>query len=213
MFKVEVLFIDLDETIYPKNNGLWQFISRRINTYLTDRMQIPLETAQTLRQQYFQTYGTTLRGLMENHDVDPFDYLDYVHDVPIESMIKKDPRLKIVFEKLSPKRYIFTNASLNHARRILQHLDIEDKIDGIIDILALEFHNKPRDEAYDRALAIVGNPKTEKCILVDDRIPNLSPAKDLGITTVLVGNVVEDPSVDYAIQSIHEILTNVPGIT
>jgi putative hydrolase of the HAD superfamily len=212
MPKTEVLFIDLDETIYPKSNGLWQAISKRINSYLTDRMGIPLEKAMILRQQYFENYGTTLRGLMENHAIDPIDYLDYVHDVPIERMIQKDPQLRILFEELSPRCYIFTNASVNYAKRILQHLNIEDRIEDIIDILALQFHNKPRKEAYDRALAIAGNPKSEKCMLVDDRIPNLSPAKDLGMTTVLVGDMVDDPSVDYALQSIHEILTIVPGI-
>jgi putative hydrolase of the HAD superfamily len=116
-------------------------------------------------------------------------------------------------KQFSAKRYIFTNADIHHANRVLNHLNIIDLFDGVIDILALEFVNKPRREAYQKALSLVGNPIPNYCMLIDDRIINLGPAKEIGITTVLVGEEIQDPAVDYVIQSMNEILIKVPGLT
>jgi putative hydrolase of the HAD superfamily len=212
MINYEVLYIDLDETIYPKTNGLWQFISDRINQFLVSHLQITILDAQVLRKQYFDTYGTTLNGLLNHHNIDPMEYLDYVHDIPIEMMIQPEPALRTTLKQLSPKKYIFTNASIQHANRVLRHLEILDLFDGVIDILALEFTNKPRKEAYEKALSLSGYPNPTKCMLIDDRVANLVPAKEMGITTVLVGEGTQDPAVDFVISTLNEILQEVPGL-
>ncbi|NIM95727.1 MAG: pyrimidine 5'-nucleotidase [Anaerolineales bacterium] len=211
MKKFEILFIDVDETLYPKSNGLWQAISDRINGYLVDRLDLPIEDAKIIRQEYLDLYGTTLEGLRQNYNVDPADYLEYVHDIPVEEMIQPDPAIRDTFLKLDLMCVIFTNASAQHAERILRHLNISDLITQIIDILALGFHNKPHPEAYERALTIVGDPDPGVCMLVDDRIRNLIPAKDLGMRTILVGDGAITPEVDYAIPTIKE-LGVIPGM-
>lgn len=213
MQAVKILFIDLDETLYPKTNGLWENISERINFYLVDRLQIPPENAGALRKKFLETYGTTLGGLIENYSVDPFDYLEYVHDIPVEDMIVSDPPLRQVFQRLAPRRVIFTNASEAHALRVLRHLHLDDLVHQIIDIIALDFYNKPKPEAYQRALRLTGDPEPRSCVLIDDRLSNLSPAKELGMTTVLVGEDHQAPCVDYIISSIHELIDKVPGLT
>jgi putative hydrolase of the HAD superfamily len=208
----EVIYIDLDETLYPKTNGLWRSISDRINQFLVHRLLISLPEAQELRKHYLDTFGTTLNGLLKYYDIDPIEYLEYVHDIPVEVMIQPEPELRGVIKQLSARRFIFTNASIQHANRVLRHLNIQDLFDGIIDILALEFVNKPRIEAYQKALALSGNPNPIKCILIDDRIANLIPAKEIGMTTVLVGETVEDSSIDFMIDSMNDILREVPGL-
>jgi putative hydrolase of the HAD superfamily len=212
MKKYEVLYIDLDETIYPKSHGLWQFISERINQFIVHHLQITMQEAQELRTQYLDSYGTTLNGLLNHHDIDPIEYLDYVHDIPVEMTIQSEPELRTTLMQLSTKKYIFTNASIQHANRVLKHMDLLDLFDGIIDILALEFTNKPRKEAYEKALSLSGYPDPKNCILIDDRVANLVPAKEMGITTVLVGEEVQDPGVDYVIGSLNEILKEIPGL-
>ena len=209
--KFEVIFIDLDETLYPKSNGLWQCISHRINQFLVERLNMPLEAAHELRQSYLESYGTTLNGLLQNHDIDPLDYLDFVHEIPIESMIKPDPSLRQILNQVTPARFIFTNASQQHAERVLNHLNILDLFKGIIDIITLGYANKPLPESYQKALTIAGNPRPEKCMIIDDRIANLIPAKDFGMTTVLVGNG-QAKAVDYYLPTIHKILEQVPGL-
>jgi len=211
MPKFDVLFFDLDETLYPKSNGLWQSISTRINQFLIDRLNISPESAQDLRQRYLDAYGTTLNGLLHNHDIDPIDYLDFVHEIPIESMIEPDPVLRQILTKVTPRRFIFTNASQKHAERVLNHLNLYDLFEGIIDIIALDYINKPLTESYMMALDISGDPAPERCMILDDRIVNLIPAKDFGMTTVLVGDGEVD-GVDYCIPTIHEILIQVPGL-
>ena len=213
MHRYEVLFIDLDETIYPKSNGIWRLISDRINHFMVDRLQISLEDAKDLRQHYLDTYGTTLNGLLGNYDFDPMDYLEFVHDIPVESMIQPSPELREIVKQFSAKKFIFTNANIQHANRILNHLNLIDLFDGVIDILALEFINKPRREAYEKALSLAGNPNPNNCMLIDDRIANLRPAKEFGISTVLVGEEIQDPAIDYVIHSMNEILNKVPGLT
>ena len=78
------LFFDLDDTLYPNNTGLWEAIRERMALYMSERLGLPREQVQTLRKTYFQTYGTTLRGLQLHHEVDVDDYLAFVHDLPLE---------------------------------------------------------------------------------------------------------------------------------
>jgi len=210
--KYEVVYIDLDETLYPKTNALWPSISDRINLFIIHRLHLSPQDAQELREHYMETYGTTLNGLLIHYDIDPIDYLEFVHDIAIENMIQPIPELRETIQQLKARRYVLTNASAQHANRVLEHLGICDLFDGIIDILSLDFINKPRKEAYEKALSLTGYPKPEKCILFDDRIANLVPAKKLGITTVLVGEEVQDPSVDYFVHSMSEILETIPGL-
>jgi len=212
MKNYEVLFIDLDETLYPKNNGLWQSISDRINQFMVDQLQISMNDAQKLRKHYLDTYGTTLNGLLTHHDIDPLDYLDYVHDIPLEEMVQHEPELRVILKQLTARKFIFTNASNRHADRVLRHLDILDLFDGVIDIQSLGFVNKPRKEAYRKALLLSGNPDPKKCMFIDDRVVNLVPAKEMGITTVLVGGPIQDPAVDYVIDSLNDLLRKVPGL-
>src|SRR6266545_4491981 len=60
------LFIDLDDTLYPSSTGLWHAIKERMNLFMRERLYIPEAEIPSLREQYFNTYGTTLRGLQEH---------------------------------------------------------------------------------------------------------------------------------------------------
>ena len=135
---------------------------------------------QELRQTYYETYGTTLRGLQLHHEVNEDDYLAYVHDLPLEQYISPDPQLRSLLESLTQKKWIFTNADADHARRVLQVLGIEDCFSGIIDVRALGFLCKPDRQAYVRAFELAGETNPEKCVLLDDSIRNLIPAHQAG---------------------------------
>ena len=167
------LFLDLDEALYHRTSGLREAVSIRIQSYIEDKLSIASEQASQLRSQYLDQFGTTLNGLMYNHQIDPMEYLSYVHDVPVENLIPPDPELQIMLTSIAIPRVIFTNAHLDYAMRVLKQLGIADLISQIIDILALDFLNKPNPEAYDRGLALTGNPAAETCLLVDDRYTNI----------------------------------------
>lgn len=212
MSNFHILFLDLDDTLYPSACGLWQAIGDRIIAFMTNRLDISAQKANELRQDYFQAYGTTLNGLRIHHNVDPMDYLNFVHDVPIESFLQPNPELREMLTNVVQKRVIFTNASRDHAERVVNRLGIEKQIDQVIDIIALDFHNKPEPSAYSRALTISGENDPSACLLVDDRSRNLIPGAAMGMTTVLVGEDDPDPSIDFHINIITQLTRIVPGL-
>jgi len=182
-----VLLIDLDDTLYPPGNGVWRLISDRIDAYMTDRLGLSTAEAGRLRSSYLEAQGTTLHGLMGDFEIDPSDYLTFVHDLDYPSLLSPDRELRRVLESLPQTKYIFTNASAEHARNVLDALRLEDLFSGIIDIVAVDYANKPDRIAYVRALELIGAPDPEACLLADDRSVNLRPAHAMGMTTVLVG--------------------------
>ena len=213
MTKPAVLFLDLDETLYPHSSGLWERIGERIQRYIERALHMPPEEAERLRVRYLQTYGTTLQGLREEYQVNPIDYMSFIHDVPVESLLKPDAELKKMLSRITVPRIIFTNAPASHALRVVKSLDIEDEIDDIIDILRLDYANKPRSEAYARALRLAGDPDPHECVFVDDRIDNLQPAAALGMRTILVGqgNLPPDAQIVH-IPDITKLLEFVPEL-
>lgn len=212
MSPYRILFLDLDDTLYPSTSGLWQAIGDRILVFMTDKLDISMQRANELRMQYFKSYGTTLNGLRIHHNVDPLDYLNFVHDVPIDSFLQPNHELREMLAHLDQKRVIFTNASVDHAERVINQLGIEKQIDQVIDIITLEYHNKPEPRAYSLALSLTGETDPSACLLVDDRSINLAPGSAMGMTTVLVGEEDPDPSIDFQIDVITQLSRTVPGL-
>ncbi len=184
---IDTIFFDLDDTLYPNTSGLWQAIRMRINLYMKERLDLPDGDIPNLRRFYFETYGTTLRGLQIHNHVDPLDYLAYVHDLPLHEYLAPAPQLRRLLMSLPQRRWIFTNADAAHAGRVLQALGLVDCFQGIIDILAMDFACKPEKEAFEMALQIAGESNPAHCMLIDDSLRNLIAAQRLGFTTVLVG--------------------------
>jgi len=208
------LFFDLDDTLFPPKNGLWLAIRDRMRRYLIERMGFSPEEVDTLRHEYFVTYGTTLRGLLINHPerVNADDFLAFVHDIPLRDYIQPDPSLRSLLLSLPQRRWIFTNSDDRHARRVLNMLGVSDCFDGIIDIRALEYACKPVEDAYPRALALAGEKDPARCLLFDDAPRNLAPARALGFCTVLVGKNEPDPSACYTLASLNELPETMPEL-
>jgi putative hydrolase of the HAD superfamily len=207
------LYFDLDDTLYPNENGLWAAIRHRMGQFMSERLGLPPEQVPELRRYYFQTYGTTLRGLQKHYQVDADEYLAYVHDLPLEKYILPDPGLKMMLEGLPQRRYIFTNADADHAQRVLNILEVGECFDGIIDVRAIGFACKPEQEAYLRALALSGNPDPHECVMLDDSAVNLEPARDLGFTTVRVSlDGADCSSAMYVIPSLHQLHSVLPEL-
>ena len=78
------ILFDLDNTLYPKSLGIFELVIERIRGYMESQMGFEKSLAQKLRQEYLRKYGSTMRGLMIHHNLNPEDYLQYVHDVGVE---------------------------------------------------------------------------------------------------------------------------------
>lgn len=198
------LVLDLDDTLYPRRTGLMEEIVRRIFLYMTEQMGLSPDIAVEMRQRFNAQYGTVLRGLQIEHGIDPADYLAFVHAIPLENYLAPDPALDAMLGRIPLRKAIFTNADAAHARRVLNRLGVARHFPVIVDIHAVEFHCKPRPEAYRRMLDLIGGVG-EACIMVEDSARNLAPARELfGITTVLVDGAKPE-GVDYAINHLVEL--------
>ena len=194
---ISCLLFDLDDTLYPQDNGLWEMIRARINRYMLEEMGFSPEEVPSLRHRLWRQYGTTLRGLQAEFSVNMDAFLDYVHDIPLETVLSPHPALAALLDGFPQRKIIFTNANATHARRVLHALGIEDLFEHIVDIYAMQPYCKPHPEAFHTALAFLKEPP-EACLLIDDFPHNLETAQGLGLSAVLVGRQTSDgiPQID-----------------
>ena len=135
--QIKTILFDLDETLYSPDAGIWQAIKVRIEDYMINHLGIPHDEVDDLRQKYYVTYGTSLRGLEKDYNVKASEYLGYVHNIPIEEFLQPDPRLREILQEIPIRKVIFTNANLPHANRVLNALGIADQFSMIIDIIEI----------------------------------------------------------------------------
>jgi len=207
------LFFDLDDTLYPSESGLWEAILYRMQLFMAEKVGLSWDVIPDLRRQYFQTYGTTLRGLQKHYKVNTDEYLAFVHDLPLENYLKPAPELHSLLMSLPQRRWIFTNADIDHATRVLRFLGLDDCFQGIIDIRATGFACKPERAAYQRALELAGEMDAHSCVMFDDSATNLMVAHQMGFTTVLVGHQKPNDSViDYWVRDLLRLNESFPQL-
>ncbi|MEX1107385.1 MAG: pyrimidine 5'-nucleotidase [Dongiaceae bacterium] len=175
---------DLDNTLYPASCRLFDQVDKRIGTYISTLLSLDEIEARKIQKQYFRDYGTTLRGLMTRHDVDPHDFLHYVHAID-RSPVAANPALCTALDALPGRKFIFTNGSVAHAEAVLERLGIGGRFADIFDIVAADFEPKPREAPY-RRMVDRNRIASRRAAMIDDLPVNLVPAAALGMTTVLV---------------------------
>ena len=181
---VETWVFDLDNTIYAARHSVFDQIDVRMGSFIAGFLELEPEAARKVQKDYFRTHGTTLRGLMVNHQIDPEDFLEYVHDIDV-SRIPPNPDLDAALHKLAGRKVIFTNGSTKHALNVLGQLGVADHFDGIFDIAAADFVPKPEPGPYDQLVKRFAiEPRA--AVMVEDMARNLEPAATLGMTTVWV---------------------------
>ncbi len=173
---------DLDNTLYPASCGLFARVDDRMRDFIAGLFNIPRDQAQKIQKSYFAEYGTTLRGLMDRHGIDPQPYLKHVHDIDI-TPIAPAPALEAVLAKLSGRKIIFTNATRAHARRIMDRLGVGHHFEAVFDIEAAGFLPKPRPEIYEKLVTDYGLDPA-RTVMIEDIARNLVPAAEIGMTTL-----------------------------
>jgi putative hydrolase of the HAD superfamily len=207
--QVSTLLFDLDDTLYPSTTGLWELIRRRIDLYMHERLNLDWSVIPQLRHDLFTRYGTTMRGLQTIYQISVQDYLDFVHDVPVQQYLTADPAVREVIARYPQRKVIFTNSDSNHAMRVLTTLKLDDLFERIVDIRDISPYCKPMPDAFCRALEILGEPDPSKCVMIDDNPPNLDGASQIGMHTIYVGEKTL-PHVDACIpclQYLPQVLT------
>ncbi len=188
------LFFDLDDTLYPSSSGLWHAIKDRMNLYMLERLGVPEKDVPVLREQYFKMYGTTLRGLQERHNVDKEDFLAFVHDLPLKDYLTPNPILREVIASLPTRNFIFTNADISHARRVLAALQLDDLFGTVVDVNAVAPYCKPMPESFAIAMDLADEPDPRKCVMIDDLPRTTRAALNVGMASLLYG--CQEPTED-----------------
>lgn len=177
---------DLDNCLYPASTGLFALIDERMSAYIQRLLSCDAAEARRVQKHHFHTHGTTLAGLMKDHDVDPHHFLDDVHSIPLER-VQSDSRLSSALARLPGRKFVFTNGDAPYARRVLEAIGIHNHFDELHDIHASGLRPKPDPYGYGllcERFAI--DPR--HALLADDMAQNLAPAKQLGMTTIWVDN-------------------------
>ena len=181
---IDTWIFDLDNTLYPAECDLFGQVERRMAAFIENLLGLEAEKAREVQKRYFHDHGTTLRGLMLNHGVQPQTYLDFVHSIDV-SAVPESPLLAAALERLPGRRLVFTNASVRHAERVMERLGVSHLFEGIFDIAAADYLPKPAPESYYALVARYGL-RAESCVFFEDMARNLAPAAALGMTTVWI---------------------------
>jgi putative hydrolase of the HAD superfamily len=182
--RVATWVFDLDNTLYPHHLNLWQQVDVRIRDYIVGLLKVTHDEAFRMQKDYYKRYGTTLRGLMKEHGLEPDEFLDIVHQIDY-SPLTPNPALGAAIEELPGRKLILTNGTRNHADEVLRRLGIDKHFEDIFDIKSAELEPKPNAAVYERFLAR-HRVDPRQAVLFEDLARNLEVPHALGMTTVLV---------------------------
>ena len=77
---------DLDNCLYPASTGLFELIDERMGAFIQRLLDCDPVEAKRVQKAHFHAHGTTLAGLMREHRVDPHEFLEDVHAIPLDRM-------------------------------------------------------------------------------------------------------------------------------
>tara|TARA_A100000164_G_scaffold381989_1_gene437082 strand:- start:5220 stop:5885 length:666 start_codon:yes stop_codon:yes gene_type:complete len=184
--KIKNFIFDCDGVLYDDLEGVFGQVSKRMTQYISKKLHLNLEKAKELQTNYFHKYNTSLNGLMIHHDINPQEFLKYVHDINLD-FLKKDVILRKELLKLKSKKFIFTNGSHEHVSNITKTLGINDLFDNVFDITDGNFVPKPSIEPYEKLIKKFDIDPLET-VFIEDIAINLEPAKKLGMKTIWLKN-------------------------
>ncbi|KFY25634.1 hypothetical protein V493_04542 [Pseudogymnoascus sp. VKM F-4281 (FW-2241)] len=185
-----VFFFDIDNCLYSKNKNVHDHMSELIDDYFMKHLSLEHSEAYKLHQEYYTTYGLALEGLVRNHKIDPLEYNEKVDDaLPLEEILSPDPQLRKFIQRIDTtkvKLWLFTNAYVNHGRRVVKILGVDDLFEGLTycDYAGRPLICKPAEEMFHKAMREAGISDMDRCYFVDDSALNCREAQRLGWKTV-----------------------------
>ena len=214
LIEIKYWIFDLDNTLYSGQTKVFSEVDKKMSSFISEKFDVNLVEAKKIQKEYFYEYGTTLSGLMKRKNVDPNEFLEFVHDIDI-SWLPKDKFLREELIKIKDKKYIFSNGSHAHIKNVTMQLGIHGLFDGAFDITDADFVPKPHLDPYKKLIEKFKlDPK--QSILIEDIAHNLEQAKNLGMKTCWLKNDeafakkdADKPYIDYKINSLPSFLQKI----
>lgn len=214
LIDIKYWIFDLDNTLYNGQTKVFSEVDKKMSAYISKKLNISLVEAKDLQKKYFYENGTTLSGLMKHNNIDPYEFLEFVHEIDI-SWLPKDKLLRNELIKIKEKKFIFTNGSHSHVRNVTEQLGISDLFDGAFAITDANFIPKPFKEPYEKLIKKF-NIEPAKSILIEDIAHNLEQAKNLGMKTCWLESEesfakkdADKPYIDYKIKNLPSFLQKI----
>jgi putative hydrolase of the HAD superfamily len=204
---VQALLLDLDETLYPRGNGVLRRIDARINSFMIDRLGIDAARVDAERIALRDRWGTTMRGLTETFELDLDDYLHHCHGVDLSDLLAPDPQLRSFLARLPARKAVLTNAPRAHARQVLSLLGIADQMEFVLALEDIGYAPKPAATAFAAALQRLGVPAAD-CLFVDDTLPFVQAAARCGLHAAWVAPpdaTAPDDGSHHVVRDVYEI--------
>jgi len=182
---------DVDYTLYGPEAALFEQVVPRITQFVADHMGLPLDQAREVQRDYYLRYGSTMAGMARHQGVDPHVFSGFVHDIDY-SVLAPAPELRAQIAALPGRKFLFTNATLAHATRVLEGLGMAlSDFDGAFDVEMADWTPKPAPLPYERLMAKFAIAP-EQAVFFEDTAGNLETARQLGWGTVWI-KASEDP--------------------
>jgi putative hydrolase of the HAD superfamily len=204
LHEIETWVFDLDNTLYPARCNLFAEAEARMARFIMDELGTDHDEAHAMRRRFFLAHGTTLRGLMLEHGIEPKRFLDYVHEIDL-SPVPPDPELVAAIAALPGRKFVFTNGTADYAGRVLGRIGLAGQFEAIHDIIECAYLPKPDPSGY-RLLLQRHGIEPRRAIMVEDMARNLPPAAQLGMTTAWVRSGAEGAAAQCAPEHIHHTI-------
>ena len=211
---IKYWIFDLDNTLYSGQTQVFSEVDKKMSSFISEKFNVNLVKAKEIQKKYFYEYGTTLSGLMNHDNIDPQEFLEFVHDIDI-SWLPKDEVLREELIKIKEKKIIFTNGSHAHVENVTKQLDIDGLFDGVFDITDANYVPKPHLNPYQELIKKFDLDPNQS-ILIEDIAHNLEQAKNLGMKTCWLENDetfakkdANKPYIDYKIKNLPSFLQEI----
>ena len=182
---VDTWIYDLDQTLYPHEAEVMALVEGKMTAFVARETGLSQPEAYDLQKKYLSEHGTTLAGLMAYHNIDPYTFLNEVHDVSLDTLAP-DEDLNRLIHDLPGRKLVFTNGDERHAVRILDKLEMNALFDGVFHLEHANWIPKPALATFKKMMAAHA-VKPETAAFFEDSPKNLKPAQALGMKTILVG--------------------------
>ena len=199
---------DLDNTLYPPEARLFDQIEVRMTDWVMEALNVDRAEADRLRRHYWQSYGTTLAGLMAEHGVDPGPYLTHVHEIDL-ARLEPDATLARRIRRLPGRKVVYTNGSAPYAQRVLAARGLDGLFDAVYGVEHAGFRPKPERAAFETVFAADGLD-TARAAMFEDDARNLAAPHAMGMRTVHVAPAREDhPHIHHHTDNLTDFLGHV----
>jgi len=176
---------DLDNTLYSADSGMFDYLNKRINMYVSSKLKIDVSYVLQIRKRYIKEYCSTLLGLKNEFDIDPAEFLFYVHNIDVNMFLQKEEKLNDFILNLPGEKYIVTNSPLFYAKNVLKALGVNELFGNIYDIVFMDYYGKPYINSIKKVIKKL-DIDIKSAIFIDDSFENIISAKYLGFKTIYI---------------------------